>query len=172
MSNIKACDGIHKAEITDLARLTEIYNQAILTQRCTCDIRTFTVRERQLWFSEHQTGRFPIFVYEMKGKVVGYSYISPYRPGRKALCDVCEISYYIDFDYHRRGIGSRLMEYTIQKAVEKGFVNMIAILLSCNSGSIALLKKFGFSEWGALPEIAQMDNALYSHLYYGKKLKK
>lgn len=170
MNNIKTCREIRKAKITDLTRLTEIYNQAIITQKCTCDTQTFTVQERQQWFNEHQSHRFPIWVCEIEGKVVGYSYISPYRSGRKALRNVCEISYYLDYDYHRRGIGSQLMDYTIQEAKERGFINIIAILLECNIGSIGLLRKFGFSQWGVLPEIAQFQDVLYSHLYYGKKI--
>lgn len=161
---------IRKAAITDLTRLTEIYNQAVLSQQSTCDTQPFSAQERRQWFDEHQTDRFPLWVYETEGKAVGYAYISPYRSGRSALRAVCEISYYLDFDYHGRGIGSRLMAYTIQEARQRGFKYMIALLLSCNGGSISLLKKFGFSEWGAMPDIAQFEAAAYSHLYYGRKL--
>lgn len=170
MNNIQICSNIRKAEITDLSRLTEIYNQAILTHRCNCDTQISTVQERQQWFNEHQSDKFPIWVFEAEGKVAGYSYISPYRSGRNALHNVCEISYYIDFDYHRKGIGSQLVDYILQEAKVKGFKNVIAIVLSCNSRSIMLLKKYGFSEWGLLPEIAQFDDILFSHIYYGKKI--
>lgn len=166
----QVCGNIRKAEKTDLTRLTEIYNQAILTKRCTCDTQIFTVEERKQWFNEHQTDRFPVWIYETEEKVVGYSYITPYRSGRNALRDVCEISYYLDFDYHRKGIGSQLVDYTIQEVKKRGFDNIIAILLSCNSRSIMLLKKFGFSEWGVLPEIAKFEDVSCSHLYYGKKI--
>jgi len=161
---------IREAKTSDLTRLTEIYNQAIVTQNCTCDTQVFTVQERTQWFDEHRMSDFPIFVCETDGKVVGYSYISPYRSGREALRRVCEISYYIDFDYHHKGIGSQLLEHTIHVTREKGFRNVVAILLSCNTGSIALLKKFGFSEWGSMPDIAQFGDDFYSHQYYGKKL--
>lgn len=169
-NGLQLCNNIRKAEILDLTRLTEIYNQAILTKLCTCDTETFTVQERKKWFDEHQENQFPIFVYERKGKVVGYSYISPYRSGRNALRFVCEISYYIDFDYHRQGIGSQLVDYTIREAKDYGFKNLIAILLSCNCGSVTLLKKLGFSQWGILSEIAHFEDISYSHLYYGKKI--
>ena len=46
----------------------------------------------------------------------------------------------------------------------------MAILLDCNSASIALLKKYGFSEWGRLPEIACLSGCYFDHLYYGKAL--
>jgi L-amino acid N-acyltransferase YncA len=161
---------IRKAAAADLPRLTEIYNQAILGRQSTCDTEPLSVEQRRQWFKEHQTDRFPLWVYETDGKAVGYAYLSPYRGGRSAVRDVCEISYYIDFHYHGRGIGSRLMAHAVKEAQQRGFKHMIALLLSCNAASIALLKKFDFAEWGAMPEIAQFEEAEYSHLYYGKKL--
>lgn len=162
---------IREAMTSDLSRLTEIYNQAIAAKHCTCDTKVFTVQERAQWFDEHKMSDFPVFVCESEDKVVGYSCLSPYRSGRNALRSVCEISYYIDFDYQKKGFGSSLMKHTIRVAKDKGFTNVIAILLSCNTGSINLLKRFGFSEWGEMPQIARFGDESYSHLYYGKKLK-
>ena len=164
---------IRKAEFADLARLTEIYNQAISAGYCTCDTKPFTLHERQPWFTEHeQDKRCPIFVYVLEEDVVGYSYISSYRKGREALNEVGEISYYVDFDYHGFGIAKRLMEHTIQAAKELGYTSLIAILLECNRESISLLKKYKFEEWGILPKTAKLGDKYYSHLHYGLKLQK
>lgn len=40
------------------------------------------------------------------------------------------------------------MEFMLSEAQRLGFRTLVAILLDCNSASIALLKKYGFSEWG------------------------
>ncbi len=37
---------IRKAVIEDLPKLVEIYNQAVLTKRCTADMETFEVDEK------------------------------------------------------------------------------------------------------------------------------
>lgn len=161
---------IRKSDVTDLEQLTEIYNQAILTKRCTCDMEVFSTEQRHEWFNEHQNERYPVWVFEADRKVIGYASLSPYRTGRKALSNVCEISYYVDFYYHRNGIGTRLIDFTLKEAKIKGFRNAIAILLDCNISSIGLLKKFGFCEWGKMPEIAEFDDSTYSHLYFGRKL--
>ncbi len=161
---------IRKAMEDDLHRLTEIYNCAIDAGYCTCDMDVFSKEERMPWFREHLNDRFPIFVYEEDGRVLGYSYLSSYRRGRKALRKVCEISYYIDMDYRRQGIGSLLMEYTLQRVREIGFTTAIAVSLSCNEASIGLLKKYGFQQWGMLPDAAELKCGVHSQLYYGKKL--
>ena len=80
------------------------------------------------------------------------------------------ISCYLDFSIHGQGIGSRLMEFMLSEAQRLGFRTLVAILLDCNSASIALLKKYGFSEWGRLPEIACLSGCYFDHLYYGKAL--
>jgi len=109
-------------------------------------------------------------VYEDCGTVVGYCYLSEYRPGRQALESIAEISYYIDFEHHHKGIGSKLTQHTIHAAKKLGYKNLLAILISCNNGSIALLKKYGFELWGTLPDIVYIDDNVYSHYYYDLKM--
>lgn len=154
----------------DLEAMVEIYNQAILTKRCTADTETFTVEERLAWFEAHQSSEYPLYVYEIDDKVVGYLYFSGYRPGRKAMRFTAEVSYYIHSDYLRQGIGSKFMEFALKKAKELNYKTLIAILLEWNTPSIKLLEKFGFEEWGRLQDIADFDGEICSHLYYGLKL--
>ena len=161
---------IRKAMESDLERLTAIYNQAILDGNRTCDTEPFPTEARRAWLLEHDQERFPLFTCLLKGKVVGYAYLSPYRSGRPALADTAEISCYLDFSIHGQGIGSRLMEFMLSEAPRLVFRTLVAILLDCNSASIALLKKYGFSEWGRLPEIACLSGCYFDHLYYGKAL--
>ena len=107
---------IRKAMESDLERLTAIYNQAILDGNRTCDTEPFPTEARRTWLLEHDQERFPLFTCLLKGKVVGYAYLSPYRSGRPALADTAEISCYLDFSIHGQGIGSRLMEFMLSEA--------------------------------------------------------
>lgn len=161
---------IKLAEYKDLEALVEIYNQAIETHRCTADMDTFSVEERISWFEEHQSLEYPIYVYEVDNRVVGYLYFTGYRPGRRAMRYTAEISYYIHNDYQRQGIGTKMMEFAIEKSKEMNLKNLIAILLEWNIPSLRLLEKFGFKEWGYLPQIAYFDGKVCSHLYYGLKI--
>jgi phosphinothricin acetyltransferase len=154
----------------DLGRMTEIYNQAIKKGACTADTETFTSEQRRNWFESHQNEKYPLYVLESDNEVIGYCYFTPYRPGRKAMDKTAEISYYLDEQYHGMGYGSRMMEFVLKQAEKNGFNTLLAILLSVNKTSISLLIKFGFKEWGCLPDIANFDHFACNHLFYGKKL--
>jgi len=158
---------IRQAIMNDLERITAIYNQAIESRQAAGDTEVFTTAQRKHWFASYSDERTPIFVYVDCGIVVGYCYLSKYRPGKQALESAAEISYFIDYKHHRKGIGSKLVQHTIRVAKELGYRNLFAILLSCNSGSITFLVKHGFELWGTLPDIACIDGKTYSHYYYG-----
>lgn len=161
---------IRLASRNDLEALVKIYNQAIETKRCTADTEPFSIEERITWFEEHQSIEYPLYVYEINSKVVGYLYFSGYRPGRKAMRFTAEVSYYIHNDYQGQGIGSKFMEFALEKSKELNYKTLIAILLEWNIPSTKLLEKFGFKEWGRLPNIADFDGKTCSHLYYGLNL--
>lgn len=154
----------------DLSQLTEIYNQAIVRKSCTADTETFTTEERQVFFDAHQNNQYPLYVYEIENKIAGYVYISAYRPGRKAMIGTVEISYYVHNDYQGQGIGTQLLDFALKKSKDLNYTTAVAILLSINSASIALLEKFEFKQWGCMPQIAEFDSVTCDHLYYGLKL--
>lgn len=160
---------IRFAEIPDLAAIVNIYNQAI-NEHATADLDTFNVKDRLPWFKKYDTQNYPIYVAVFKNKVVGYCTISPYRQGRKALSTVAEISYYLDYDFHGKGIGTTIIEHVISdcKRLEKR--SLLAILLDTNEQSIALLKKFNFSKWGHFPDIVNINGKKCGQLVFGLNL--
>ena len=161
---------IREASIADLPEMVEIYNKAIIMGGVTCDIDVFTVEERRSWFESHQTEKYPLFVYEVDGKVAGYSHLSGYRVGRRAVEQVTEISYYVNSDYRKRGIGSKLVDHTLQQAKKIGYQNVMAMIVEGNGASEHLLGKFGFEQWGRMQKIAEFNGVLHDHLYYGLKI--
>lgn len=158
-------------DIEDLERIQEIYNQAVRAKFSTAHTTPLSMGERMDWFRKHDPEQYPVYVWEEEGEVAGWISFSPYREGRMALRSTAEISYYVHRDYHRRGIGTRLMEFAISRCPELRFKTLIAILLEPNRASIALLEKFGFSLWGSMPSVAEIDGKEYDHLYYGLRLK-
>ncbi len=150
--------------------MVDIYNQAIEAGQNTADTETFSVEERQEWFRSHGAENYPLLVAKEGDVVLGYLTISPYRYGRKALRHTAEISYYIHFEHHRKGVASRLMQEALQRCPALQIKTLIAILIGANQGSIKLLEKNGFEEWGNMPEIVELDGGKFSHLYYGRHL--
>jgi len=159
---------IRKAKQEDLERITDIYNQAILTNRCTADTETFTVEERQFFFDDHNNDAYPLYVVE-EDEVIGYVYLSAYRK-RKAMIKTVEVSYYIDQRHLGKGVGTMLLSHAINEAKALGYETLVAILLDINKASIGLLKKFDFAEWGRMPGIAEFETYTCDHIYYGLKL--
>lgn len=159
-----------KSAVSDAERFTEIYNQAIAAKNCTCDTEFVTVAQRREWIESHEKEPYPVFTCLLDNEIAGYTYFTPYRNGRNAVRKTVEISYYLDFAMHGQGIGSFLLEFMIKEAKKRGFIALIAILVSSNERSIALLEKYGFSEWGRMPRIVCLEDGWSDHLYYGKNL--
>lgn len=160
---------IRIAKQEDIFSIDTIYNQAIELKR-TADLSPYTNEVRQKWFAEHDASKFPIYVAEEAGKVVGWISISAYRPGRMALRNVVEVSYYLDATHLRKGIGSKLLQFAIDISKKLGYKNMVAILLENNFPSIKLLEKNDFQKWAHLPDVAEFDGELVGHVYYGKRI--
>ncbi len=160
---------IRIAKLTDLPKLVEIYNQAILARK-TADLIEFSVAQRMPWFESHQNERYPLFVLESAQQLLGYATLSQYRGGRPALQKTVEVSYYIHPEHYRKGYGSALLSHAITEAKQLGYRITFALLLDSNEASIALLEKFGFEKWGHLPDVAEIDGSLVGHLYYGLRL--
>jgi len=160
---------IRPAEFSDLADIVIIFNQAVRA-RINGSLQEETVEGRSKWFNDFNQNDYPIYVAEQNNRVVGYCYLSPYRSGRQAMNKVAEISYYINYNSHRQGIASALIEYTINDCQRVNKNSLLAILLDKNKPSISILKKFGFKEWGYFPDIVDLDGEVCGQLIYGLKL--
>ena len=160
---------IEKAREEHLERIVEIYNQAILDGFSTADMEIYKAEERRQWFLSYDDNH-PIFVALINSLVVGWISLSAYRPGRKALRSVREVSTYLDNSYRGKGIGTELMEFAISLAPSLNVDCFLGILLSRNHKSIALVEKTGFEKWGTLPGIADFNGIRCDHLYYGRKI--
>lgn len=161
---------IRIARTGDLEQLTEIYNQAIKAGGKTADTEPFTAKERSEWLRNHPEKTHPVYVAEKGGSILGYLSISPYRPGRTALRYTAEVSYYVHFDHHRKGVGSELMKHALTNCGKLGIKNLFAILLETNTASIKLLEKYGFSKWAHLPLVASFDGVEVGQFYFGKRI--
>jgi phosphinothricin acetyltransferase len=159
---------IRLAQIDDLPTILDIYNQSIPSKQATGDTQPLQVEDRMTWFAEHAPDEHPIFVADVDGEVAGWCSLSPYRAGRAALRFTAEISYYIASAYHRRGIGTALVEHALAACPALGIRHLFAIVLEGNEASVKLLEKMGFEQWGFLPKVADFDGKAVGHLYYGR----
>ncbi|HKI45383.1 MAG TPA: GNAT family N-acetyltransferase [Balneolales bacterium] len=159
---------IRLATETDLAAIDRIYNQAVATGFRTAHIRPLTDNQRKIWFQNHDPDNYPVFVFTRKQEVLGWASFSAYRPGREALEEVAELSFYVDFLHHGEGIGSEMIEHCLAQSLELHKRVVFCIIIEGNAGSIRLLQKYGFDRWGYLPEAIHVNDQKRGHVYMGK----
>lgn len=155
---------------SDWQSIIDIYNQAVLEIGKTADTEPQTLEGRKCWLDEHLETKYPILLAETNSKIVGWCSLSPHRPGRKALERTAEISYYIDRDFRKKGIGITLIQASIEHAKDSEIKNLFAILLDINTPSINLLEKMEFEKWGHLPNVAEINGQICGQYIYGKHI--
>jgi len=161
---------IRIANEDDFEAVIRIYNHAVDEKFATADTEYVTVESRKEWFVQHSPETYPIYIAEENGQVVGWCSLSPHRPGRKALNKVAEISYYIHKAHRKKGVANSLITHTIESAKSLGFKDLISILLDLNKPSIYILEKFGFEQWGHLPNVAEIEGTICGQYIFGKKI--
>lgn len=144
---------IRRAAVADLAAITAIYNEAILTTTATFDTEPKTVADRTAWFQAHDE-RHPILVAELDGAVVGWSSLTKWSD-RPAYDDTAETSFYVQGQYRGRGIGRKLKEATVAEARQLGFHTLIARVAEGSQESLHLNEAVGFQLVGTLKEVGR-----------------
>lgn len=161
---------IRIASLDDLPAIVGIYNEAVDERFATADLHAVTAEQRCAWFHDHDPSTFPIYVFDEAGSVLGWCSLSAYRAGREALRGTAEISYYVGRGSRGHGIGSALVEHAVREAPRLRKRVLFGILLESNDASIRLMRRCGFERWGRLPDVALIEGALVSHVYYGRKV--
>lgn len=92
----------------------------------------------------------PYLVARQQGKVLGYCYLSPFRP-RHAYRFTLECSVYIAEGQQGKGLGKRLLAEAIKRAERGGWRQMMAVIgNSENIASVRLHQSLGFHIIGQL----------------------
>lgn len=86
-------------------------------------------------------------------RVLGYAYATQYRP-RRAYRFTVEDSVYMAEGEQGRGVGKRLLMAVVDRCIEAGFRQMVAIIgNSANAGSIGLHRACGFRIVGTFENV-------------------
>ena len=142
---------IRTAKSEDLPRLLEIYNDAVRTSPATFDLEPLTLAQRRKWFSEHGRSH-PLVVAELRGRVAGYASLSEFRD-KPGYSRSAEDSIYVHKDFQGEGVGTRLMQEILRRAVKIGYHTIVAGIVPPNEASVRLHEKFGFAYAGNFREV-------------------
>lgn len=160
---------IADAQVSDLERIVDIYNSTIASRMVTADLEPATVESRRAWFDDHSADFRPLWVLRMEGQIAAwFSFQSFY--GRPAYNATAEISIYIAEEFRSRGIGSILMKRAIEEGPKLGLHTLLGFVFGHNEPSLALLRKFGFDQWGLLPKVAVLDGVERDLAIVGRRL--
>lgn len=142
---------IRSAQVSDLPKLLEIYNEAVRNTTATFDLEEQTLEQRRAWYS-HYSKSHPLLVAEHLNEVVGYSCLSRYR-AKPAYDHTVESSVYIGASHWGKGIGTALMQHLLQKASELGHHVVVAGITDGNDASVRLHERLGFQYVGCFREV-------------------
>lgn len=140
----------------DLTAIVNIYNSTISDRIATADTEPVTVESRLSWLQNRDFRYRPVWVVETDKLIVGWLSFNNFY-GRPAYSHTAEISIYVAANYRRRGIGRELLKKAIAICPQLQLKILLGFIFSHNKASLNLFQKYGFVQWGLLPQVAQLD---------------
>ena len=157
---------IRDARPEDLASIVAIYNAAIPARLATADTEPVSLNSRREWFAQHDPDHHPLLVFESDGqfagqtagqdRTTGWLSLEPFY-GRPAYAATAEVSVYVAPSSQRQGIAAALLAEALGRAPGLGLHSLLGFIFAHNLPSLALFHKFGFQDWGHLPEVCELD---------------
>jgi phosphinothricin acetyltransferase len=139
----------------DIAAISAIYNDAVLTTTASYDHNPEPLSARELWFEEHRETGFPVLVAQTIGpepQVVGWGSLSSFRQ-KTGYRYTVENSIYIAAEARGQGIGKAMLAELIREARRIGMHAIVAGIDSEAAVSLRLHEQAGFVKVGHLPEV-------------------
>jgi phosphinothricin acetyltransferase len=140
----------------DLPAIVEIYNSTIPGRMATADTEPVSVESRLPWFRAHDPKRRPLLVHEVAGEIAGWISLQDFY-GRPAYAHTAEVSVYVAARERGRGHGARMLAEIIQRAPGLGVATLLGFIFAHNAPSLRLFERAGFSRFGSLPRVAELD---------------
>lgn len=144
---------VRDARDEDIAAIQAIYAHHVLHGTASFEEEAPSVDEIARRRADVLARGMPYLVAEVDGRVVGYSYASPYR-ARPAYRFSIENSVYVENGRARGGVGRALLGALIERCEQGPWRQMIAIIGdSANAASIGLHASLGFRNVGTFTDV-------------------
>jgi phosphinothricin acetyltransferase len=154
---------IRRASPSDLQEINSIFNHYVTHSTCVWTTTPCTEVERRVWFEEHGE-TMPVLAAECDGRIVGWAALGSFRAAY-TLAGTLEDSIYVHHDFHRQGIGRRLLAELIDAARRKGLRSILANISADQTPSIRLHQKFGFRKAAHLHQVGRKFNQWHDAIY-------
>jgi phosphinothricin acetyltransferase len=147
---------VRDATEADMAEVQAIYAHYVLNGLATFEEVPPSTDELVARRAAAVAAGMPYLVATVEDRVVGYSYVTPYR-ARPAYRYTVEDSVYVAEDQRGRGLGRTLLSSLIERCESGRWRQMIAVIAvvgdGADAGSIVLHEKLGFRRVGTLEAV-------------------
>jgi len=162
---------IRDATADDLPAIVEIYNASIPKRMATADLFPVSVESKRAWFESHTPYHRPLWIAVTEAyPVAGWLSFSSFY-GRAAYEATAEIGVYIRSECQHQGIGRTLLSRAVSEGNLFDLRTLLAYVFAHNTPSLSLFEQVGFTEWGYLPCVAELDGVERDLAILGKRLK-
>lgn len=156
---------IQPATEADLPTIVGIMNFTAENSIATFDTRPISVAERRDWFAHFaSTGPYRAFVARDGDQVLGYTCSQHYR-AHEAFRETVEVSIALNAAARSRGIGTLLYSALFDSLADEPVHVVVSGIALPNDASIALHRKFGFTDVGVFREYAVKNGQYISSLW-------
>jgi phosphinothricin acetyltransferase len=146
---------VRAADVADLPALTDIYNHYVVHSHVTFDLEPFTVEQRREWFRHYaESGRHRLLVAVDGQAVLGYATSSRFRD-KPAYAPSVESTVYCHSDATGRGVGAALYAELFRQLADEDVHRAYAGIALPNDASLALHRRFGFTDVGTFGEVGR-----------------
>ena len=139
----------------DADAICRIYNQGIRDRVATLETEERTPEERAQWLGARDP-RHPVLVAEADGGVVGWASLNVFN-ARRAYDQVADLSLYVEREWRGRGVGRRLLDALVTRAIELGYHKLVLAAFPWNAAGRRAYGRAGFREVGIYREQGRLD---------------
>ena len=149
----------------DLPELVSIYNHYVTSSHATFDTEPVSAESRAGWFGRFaDIGPHRLLVATEGDRVLGCASSGPYRE-HPAFARTVEVGIYLHPDLRSLGIGSALYRPLLDNLRSENIHVALAGIALPNDASVALHRKFGFTEVGVFEEYAVKNGTYISSVW-------
>lgn len=153
----------------DLPCIVDIYNATIPSRMVTADLAPVTLESKRAWFEKHNADRRPIWIMEVAGETIGWISLTDFHE-RPAYGGTSEVSIYLATSFQNKGFGKEGLQYALDNCSRLGIKTLVGLIFDHNRPSLQLFKQFGFTQWGLLPNVAELDGIERGVVIVGKRI--
>ena len=152
MSSTKAPVLVRDSLESDVAEIQAIYAHHVLHGTASFELTPPTLDDMRQRRADVVAKNLPYLVAEQNGQVVGYAYVTLYRP-RPAYRFTVEDSVYVREGLAGQGIGSLLLSEIIKICTAKGYRQLMAVVGDASPPSVSLHQRHGFTLAGTFKSV-------------------